>query len=294
MSTKRNEGRLRGLGAWWASGAIAVFTCLIMVSSTAAGGTVPATVTYHAPYHHALVTPYNDITELSGCGKISGKPAVFSASTGFGHWTGAARASTCTGPAGKASPASYALIQDAVQVSLPVHVPLGSAVTTTFNVTWNLTAMGNYSLVYSGKCPNAVYNASRGYGYSQCVAEAISQVIVDATLVDMTTGVVTYPSFFTNGPYAYNFVDNYSYCYNATSCSYYNSSAHTALSAFSGTTLLHYGITAVTNSADRYAIATYIGGDVVMEMQTYTGVATGYINMGTLGNGYQLVSIVET
>lgn len=272
-----------------------MLTCLLMISSSAAGAGTAATITYKAPFHHALVTPMNDIVELSGCGKEVGKAATFSTATGFGHWAGSASAHTCTGPAGRSIQGSIALVQDAVAVSLPVRVPFGHAVTTSFNVTWNITAVGNYTLVYSGICPVAHYNATLGYGSSYCSAEAITQTIGYAYLVDMTTGAITYPSGFSGfGPYAYKYVYNDSYCSSATTCSYYNSSYSTPFSAFSGTTTVGYTINATTNSADRYAIVTYVGGDIVDQMQYYTGTATGFINMGTLGNQYQLVSVVES
>jgi hypothetical protein len=265
-----------------------------MVSSSAAGAATGAVVTYRAPYHHVLVTPQNDIIELSGCGKTVGKTATFSPLTGIGHWAGSAKATSCKGPVGNAVAQSVALIQDAVQVSIPVRVPLGSAHAVNFNITWNVTAAGNYTLSYAGVCPVAVYNATRGYGSSNCIAESITQVIGFAWLVDLTTGAITYPNAFGgSGQYAYSYVENYSYCSSASSCTYYNYSYHTPNTSFSGSTLVTYGINATTNSADRYAIVTYVGGDVVDEMATYTGTATGFINMGTLGNGYTLVSIVE-
>ncbi len=295
MNKNRSERRAGGLGAWWVGGGAALLTCLLMVSSSAAGAATAATITYKAPYHHALVTPMNDIIELSGCGKEIGKPATFSTATGFGHWAGSASARSCSGPAGKAIQGSVALVQDAVAVALPVRVPFGHATATSFNVTWNVTALGNYSLVYSGSCPGAVYNATRGYGYSFCIAEAITQTIGYAYLVDMTTGVITYPTGFSGfSGYAYKYVENYSYCSSASSCTYSNYTYSTPFSSFVGSTLVSYTINATTNSADRYAVVTYVGGDIVDEMQVYTGTAAGFINMGTLGNGYQLVSIVET
>jgi len=264
-----------------------------MVLPTAGAGPVPAVV-YKAPFHHTLITQQNDIVELSGCGKETGKAATLSAATGLGAWAGSARASTCKGPVGKAVPYSVALVQDAVQISVPVHVPLGYH-NSTFNVTWKITSNGSYTLAYAGLCPNAVYNATAGYGYSDCVAEAISQVIGYATLVDLTTGAVTYPSIFTGGqPYAYKYVENFSSCSSATSCTFYNYSAMTPGSTWAGTTTVSFTISVPTSGADRYAVNTYIGGDIVEEMQGYTGTATGFINMATLGNGYQLVSIVQT
>ncbi|MCI4368808.1 MAG: hypothetical protein L3K09_04515 [Thermoplasmata archaeon] len=292
----------RGKGAGWAVasgrwvGVVgAVLACLIMVTPAASGSSASFLITYKAPYKGTLITPYNDIIELMGCGKEVAKPATFSAHTGIGHWTGAAKATTCKGSLGKAVAQSTALVQDAVQVSIPVKVPFGRANTITFNVTWNITAMGNYTLSYSGLCPNPVYNATAGYGYTDCYADAITQVIVGAWLVDLTTGQITNPvSYPGYNLYAYKFVQNYSYCYNATYCPWYNSSFSTASSSFSGSSVVSFNITAVTNSADKYAIATYVGGDIVEELSTYTGTATGYLNMGTLGNGYNLVSVLET
>lgn len=294
MSETRNFGRGKRLGIWGVGGAAAFATCLLMVLPTAAAGPAPALVTYKAPFHHALITPQNDIVELSGCGKEVGKAATLSAATGLGAWAGSARAATCKGPAGKAVSSSIALVQDAVQLSLPVRVPLGYH-NTTFNVTWKITSNGSYTLNYAGLCPNAVYNNTTKYGYSDCIAEAITQIIGYASLVDLTTGTVTYPSTFSgNAPYAYKFVENFSSCFSASSCTYYNYSAMTPTSTWAGTTTVSFAITVPTVGTDRYAVNTYIGGDIVEEMMGYTGTATGFINMATLGNGYQLVSIVES
>lgn len=290
--TRRTPTVALRLRSVWIGGAVAA-VALTMLMAPASAASSPNFV-YKAPFHKALITPTNDLWEATGCAKATHKLATLHASTGAGGWSGSASAGSCKGPVSKAID-SYAISQGAVQVTLPVKVPGGSATTTTFNVTWDVTAKGNYSLSYTGSCPLAVYNATLGYGYSQCEAIAISQVIGFTELVDLTTGVITYPTVAASGAFAYDIVENYSYCYNATNCVWiYNLGYSTGSSSYSGLNVENFSVTAVTNHADKYALETYIGGDLVVEFATYDGHGSAYMNLATGGNGYKLVSVTES
>jgi len=272
------------------AGSGAVLAVLLMITSSTAG----ATHIYSSPWGKGLVTPSNVIVELSGCAKVVGKPATFSKKTGVALWAGSAAASTCKKGALGASQTSNALEQYATGLTYPVNVPVGTH-TTTFNVTWNITSMANYTLSYKGLCPVAVYNATLGFTDVECIAEAISQVINYAELIDLSTGVITYPSFSSGyGAFAYSYVENFSYCVAATSCYYSNSSLSTPWSTQSTSVNVNYNITTTTSSTDKYAIFTYVGGDIVDEFEVYHGSATGSINMKTGGESARLVSIVES
>jgi len=280
--------RTTGLRMRVIAGSGAVFAVLLMITSSAAG----ANHTYGSPWGKGLVTPANVIVELSGCAKVVGKPATFSKKTGVALWDGNAAASTCKKGALGASQTSNALEQYATALTYPVSVPIGSH-TTTFNVTWNITSTANYTLAYKGTCPTAVWNATLGFTYVECIAEAISQVINYAELVDLTTGVITSPSYSSGyGAFAYSYVENYSYCVSASGCYSSNSSVSTPWSSQSTSLNVNYNITTTTSSADKYAIYTYVGGDIVDEFEVYHGSATGAINMKTGGESARLVSIV--
>jgi hypothetical protein len=273
----------------WIVGSLGTaMVCLIMVASGAAS----ASITYSGPWGKALVTPSNVIVEESGCAKLTGKAATFSKSTGIVRWDGTAMAQSCKSKLGSGL-TSNALEQYASGITYPVRVPVGVH-SEMFNVTWNITSTANYTLSYSGSCPQAVNNTTLGFNLVNCEAEAISQVISYADLVDLTTGAIYYPTTSSgNGAFAYSYVENESYCYSG-SCYFYNSSVSTPWSHQSTTTLVSFSINATTTGKDKYAIFTYAGGDIVDEFEIYHGKATGSINMGTGGNQAKLVSIVES
>ncbi len=280
------SGRILG----WATAAGALCTVFLMASSASAA---PA-ISFTGPWGKALVTPANVIVELQGCATATGKSATFSKKTGLALWQGTASAKTCKGPLGKGIE-SVAINQNAVGITYPIRAPAGTN-SVTVNVSWNISASASYSLKYGGTCPAAVYNASMGYGYEDCVAEAITQFIGSAEVIDLTTGAISYASS-TSGAYpafAYKYVENYSFCYNATYCTYSNYSAFTPWTSQNTTSVYNMSISLSMTSADKYAVYTYVGGDFAMDFDVYHGSASGTFNMATGGNGAKLVSITET
>ncbi len=286
-SSKRQRKSGVRIGTWLMSGGGAIFACVLMASSAAAAG-----YTYPGPWSKGLVAPTNVIVELSGCSSLTGKAATFSKHTGDAAWIGSASAKSCPSPLGKQT-TSTALEQYAVGLTYPVKVPVGIH-PVTFNVTWNISAIANYSLTTKGSCPTAVWTGS--FSYVSCIAEAISQVINYAELVNLSSGAIYYPTATSGGypAFAYSYVEKYSYCFNATYCTSYNYSASTPWTSQSTTVNVTYSINATTDSMYQYAIYTYVGGDIVDEFEVYHGSATGAINMKTHGYGAQLIDIVES
>jgi hypothetical protein len=283
------------------SGAVSVLLssgAAIAVGLLLANGPAAATssgLIWTGPWGKGLVTPADVLLNLAGCAAVHGsRSSTFDKRTGLVLWHASATTSGCAGRLGRAIPVNEAVDQRAASLTYPVRVPSGTN-SVTFNVTWNLTAEANYSLTYSGHCPGAVYNATLHYGYSLCEAESISQVIATAELVDLTTGVIAYPSSSSGSPAtAYSFVENESYCTSASSCTYSNVSASSPWTGQNSSLDVSYLITATTTSADHYAIYTYAGGDVAQLFQVYRGSATGSVNLGTGGHFARLLSIVES
>lgn len=292
-----HPGRTKRWTTGLLTGGGAVLACLLMATSAASASGIG----YSAPWKKAsVITDADYIAIQQGCYTLSMKNATFAKGSGDATWKAAAAAKSCKGPAGS-TVTSEVLVQDAAAIVLPVRVPTGTH-SVVFNVTWNVTAVANYSLKFSGTCPLAINNASLGFTISTCDAEAITQTIIDAELVDITTGQVVYATSTSPYPaFAYSYVENESYCYSG-SCYYYNGSysypsvtnvSNSAATVSSSVNCVS-SLSATTTSADKYAIYTYVGGDVVMEMEGYHGAASGYFNMKTGGNGARLVSIVET
>jgi len=195
----------------------------------------------------------------------------------------------CTGKLRKALTDNIAQAEGATEVSIPVRTPFGVATLTTFNVTWNISATGNIALRTTSPCIDPLpANTSGTY---QCVATAISSLIGNAWLVDLTNGSVTMAS---NAPIVSGVATE---VLNYTSCSPNCTSYHFLFSSgapFSGPQSDTFTIAATTNHAHKYAIVTYVGGWAAAELVGYLGHGTAFVNMGSGGNGARLVSIVET
>jgi hypothetical protein len=282
--------RIGAYGRWGSLGVGGAALLLTVITALAPASSAYGPHTYTAPYAKTLTVANNDIFEVNGCAKGTSAAAHFKATTGIATWSGKDSAKSCGGPLGRAVTYSIALSQGTVESVIPIAAPSPVAGTHNISVNWVITASGNIALTKSGTCPAPTVN-SAGYGYEDCVAEAINQVLADTWLVDLTNGSVTYSSNYFASDYVYNYTENFTDCY--PTCYYYNYSAAYG-APYSGTTSWTGNISAWMVPSHKYAVVTYIGGDLVMEMQVYHGAASGYINMSTNGNHADLSSIVVT
>ncbi len=279
-ATRRRAGRS---STWWALGALAALSAVVV--------TAPASMaqTYTPPYAHVQETKYDFLRSVTGCARETSGSPTYSAPTGNETWWGKTAAGTCSASAQKAILESLAEAEGATELAIPVTAPSGRSTPTTFNVTWNITASGAIGAFKVGACVDPLTAGTSG-SY-ECTAAAIAELIGGAWLVDLTTGNVTLAS---NQPIVsgigYEKV-NYTICTpNCTSYSFpFRSGA-----AFSGPQTDTFTINSTTDHADRYAIVTFVGGLVIAGLEGYTGHVAASVNIGTHGNGAQLVSIVES
>lgn len=282
-----NRGTFRARATRWgfggATGALAV--CLVIVNPAAASGPI----SYTHPWKQATVVPYANYLTRNGCVELSGRSVTFAKATGYALWKADGAARSCGRALGSSS-YSEALDESLVAVTVPVRVPVGTNAVS-INVTWNLVASANETYAVTGACPAAVYNASLGYGESYCAIESIAETYLFVELIDVTTGAVSYPSTFPTGAYAYALYSNGTYCSSASSCTTTVTTVGTPSQSdhVSGPVVLT--VNATTTSKDRYAVFTYVGGEVLQYITGFRGRTTGAVDMRTAGDHARLASI---
>lgn len=268
-----------------------VWTFGVLVAVTGLMLTAPATIglTYTPPYSHVQKVAFDWLSTTSGCATQKNTAPTFTPLTGNASWRGKVLVGSCGSQFRKALTDNVAEAEGATELLIPVRAPLGAATSTTFNVTWNITAAGNIGLLTTSPCFDPLpANTSGTY---ECLAVAIASLIGDAWLIDLTNGTMTLATInpISSGV-AYELL-NYTTCNpNCTSFAFPFSSGR----PFSGPQSDTFTIDAKTNHAHRYAIVTYIGGWAGAELIGYTGHATAFVDMANGGNGAKLVSIVET
>lgn len=278
-----NEIRSSRPRAAWVVGSAAVLVALTLLAPMASAHT------YRAPYLKFKETSFGWLRQVSGCATARSSTPTFSGSTGVGLWGGRASASSCNGSLGSVVSSNLGEAAGAAQVAVAIHVPSGTARSTTIAVTWNFSASGAAKLTITRPCPTPVL--VNGTGTSVCVAQAVAMVIGNAWLVDLTNGSVASSYNFPISLGQYNTSENTTTCNpNCTSGTY----AYAGGAAFSGPQTATFDISAITDSAHRYTLVTYLGGTVFTEIQGFGGHANGFVNLNTGGNHYQLVSIIIT
>jgi hypothetical protein len=268
---------------WWLLGAFLAVCGIVLIAPATTG------VTYSPPYTHVQQSKLDWLKETTGCAKQSSTAPKFDPTTGNVSWKGSASAGRCHGKLSKAFTDDLGEAEGASEVSIPVRVPLGTATPTTFNVTWNLTASGNIGALRTSPCADPL--PANTTGSYECVGAEYASLLGGAWLVDLTDGSVTMAS---NDPIVTGVaIESLNYTLCSPNCTSYHFSFKTG-TAFSGPQSDTFTINATTNHADRYDLVTYVGGWVAVELDGYTGNASAFVNMGSSGNGAQLVSIVET
>lgn len=278
IHNRRRLGR-----AWLALAALAAVTVVVCAAPATMG------LTYTPPYAHVQQTKFDWLRSTSGCASQKSTDPMFNPLTGNATWKGKVTVGACAGKLRKAITDSIGQAEGASELSIPVRSPLGAARLTSFNVTWNITASGNIGILTSSPCIDPL--PANSSGTYECVATAISSLIGDAWLVDLTNGSLTMAS---NAPIVSGIateVLNYTFC--SPNCTSFNFGS-TSGAAFSGPQTDTFTINATMNHAHKYAIITYVGGWAAAELSGYRGHANAFVNMATAGNGAQLVSIVES
>jgi hypothetical protein len=269
--------------SWRLLGTLVAITGLILTAPASQG------LTIKAPYVHVVQTKLDWLQAKTGCAKVRSSTPAFRPVSGNISWTGSASVGRCGGVLSKAFTDNLAESEGASELSIAVRVPAGSATHTTFNVTWNLTVSGGIGTLTTGPCYDPL--PSNTSGSYECVAVEYASLIGGAWLVDLTNGTVTLAS---NAPVASGVaVETVNYTLCSPNCTSYPFSFKTG-SAFSGLQTDTFTINATTNHADRYDLVTYVGGWAAAELDGFSGRASAFVNMGTSGNGAQLVSIMET
>src|SRR5580658_11280774 len=146
-SPSRRKGR-PNIG--WVAGIAAVIAVLTLIAP------VTSARSYAPPYSHFTKTDYGMARLVSGCASESDLMPSFDPHSGVGYWSGHATAKSCTGALGTNQTSSQAEAAGAAQIALPVHVPSGSARTTTIAVTWNFSASGGATLSITKPCPTPI------------------------------------------------------------------------------------------------------------------------------------------
>jgi hypothetical protein len=268
---------------WRGIGALATVFGLVLVA--------PATtaLTYRAPYAHVEQVKLDWLRSATGCASRSGSMPTFNGATGNFSWRGKTSVGYCTSHLHRALTDNVAESEGASELSVPVRAPSRGVSPVTIDVTWNLTAAGSISIHPTGPCIDPL--AANTSGSYFCYAIAQASLMGGAWLVDLTNGSVTTAS---NQP----IVSGVGYEYlNYTSCSPNCTSFAFGFKSgapFSGLQSDTFVINATMNSAHKYALVTYVGGFAGVELDGYAGHARASVNIGTAGNGAQLVSIVET
>jgi hypothetical protein len=268
---------------WWVvSGLVATSALLLAAPASMA-------ISYAPPYAHVQEAKYDWLRTTSGCASQKSTIPSFDPRTGNESWKGKVSVGACASAFRKALTDNVAEAEGATELSIPVRPPAGTATPATFTVTWNLTASGNIGLSLKSGCLDPMPAGTSG-SY-ECVATALSELIGNAWLVDLTNGTVTAAS---NSPVTSGIGTeqlNYTFC--SPNCASFTF-AFTTGAAFSGPQSDSFTINATLDHTHRYAIVTYLGGWAAAELDGYAGHASAYVNLATGGNGAQLVSVVES
>jgi hypothetical protein len=205
------RSRPRGLRAWsrWTVLGIAVASLALTVPALGTS----ALATSNLAIVGRITVQSTQTIHTSGCHHLLAPPPRFHRASDLVTWKAAAAASDCTkvfqGP-GLMDEASEAVT---VALTLPVRTLAGSAVNTTVQLQWNISATGNISTVITGPCPTALLNASSGDGSQFCEIAAYAGFQVDAYLYDTTNGSSIYGTASPGLLQVYTDTTNSTYCY---------------------------------------------------------------------------------
>ncbi len=286
------------------AGAAAV--ALLMVLSPLAGAS--------AAWPGAVVSPSYS-TSTQGCAALKSASPTWSKGTGVGHWDANSSVKVCKGAGlddvGLDNDASASFEEE---VAVPIHMASG---TTGVNVTWGLlgtwteralefkpTSCASYGFNDSYYDPYIYSWINYTYSDSDCSLDLGVSLYGYAYLVDTTTGTYYYPNNYWGGLYrdSYRYVDTYydeenysNSSYWQDNYTYYGSDGYISGSSGSGifnaasSPVWWINSTSTFPSTDKWAVVTYIDGDVYADSSgggKIAGWAT--LDLTTGSNGYKL------
>jgi len=299
-SNGRTGYRLRLTAAAGGIGAVAIVAIMALSSVASAGISTPGV------FKGAVWSPSNFI-DVSGCAKAAGALPHWSKLTGDGKLASTASAATCSKARGGSTFSSYAETEPELTVKSPVKIPSGTG---GVNVTWNIVVAGSDSaaVTSAGACPVAYsYAYSINYGYtwfnysysdSYCSVESEIEMFGEAYVQNVTGGTQIYPNnywdlFNTSGAYYSNYTDkgsysNSSYWASNYSYAYTSNYSYGPSGSISGTYNPTWFINSTFSHSAKYAVYTYIGAFVYVEVQGYTGHGAASLNGATGPNHVDL------
>jgi len=273
-TSPRAPGRTRRIALGAAAG-LSVAVLLLLVTPNTLGAVSAQAVVLAAPYK-GTHTGLDNGWSTTGCASATIVAApFFDPHTGDGGFADRAASRSCT--SNPVSPSASA--DSGFLTEIPVH--LGQASVTIVAITTVVaTARAHLN---AGMCMPASGNYS-------CYLSAYADLYGDVYLLDQTSGLVYYPTAFWSG--AFESAYNYTFCYGGN-CSYYTSPS---MSTSISTTIVWTIDASYLNTADTFQLVSYFWAEVGAYQAaggaTQMGAsAAASVNMGTMGNGYELDSI---
>lgn len=317
MGEKRNVLR-RTNGSWsgkllsvGSTGFLAAVS-LLLVLGTASAGAVHAAVVLKAPYK-GTASWSSAYSSWSGCATAKVSAAKWAAKTGTVHASSLGKGYTGTGCKSIGTYGGGGSGYSSTGVT--VLIPLGKVTTGNHSVasSWSLTVATVKMFTYGG-CPAKnvnYYPPLYGYSSGQCFDSASVSLYADEYLYDASNS--SWYSYNSSYASAYNdsYYDNSTYCYNygTPSCSNstyaYNYSSAYSYNAPGFATFAWNGLTTYSSwtngsymkSTDKYYLAIYFGvsgsggAQSTNLLAPWNVLASGSVNMATLGNGAVLNSV---
>lgn len=289
---------------------VAAAVALLMVLTPVSAGGVGAAITLTPAYKGTANQPFQ-YSSFSGCAKAKAGVPAWHATSGTIVGTLTASAKTCGKSLGSVGAYSSAYGENGVEVGVPFHAAHNG--NNSIHSSWTVTIASTAAFT-TNACPAKNVNyapALYQYSYAFCEDGANYQLEIYSNVVDLNNN-----SWYANYSYGFtynnsgweNYTDCYNYgtptCYNNTgpyssSFAYGYNEAGMSTFNWNGATsisLWNNGTNMVKTHHYLLAVEVYLYGGAYAEkanlLGAWSGTASMSINMGTLGNGATLSSVV--
>jgi hypothetical protein len=275
----RRSSRWFGALATGSFGLVALMAILLPASAAMVPLTVVHTGRISAPYTGATSSPSGS-TYFTGCGHAALVTSpFFHWHSGAGGFSGSAAAHTCPG-----MPSSYAGSYQSIYTQVPFVTLSGNHV---IDAKWFLKAGGANTL----KLGTCTMPTPTNTTFSECYGSAAAYLNAYAYIYDATTGA--YYASTNSWAGVSNGTSIFSYCTGLTCAN--STSGGPGSFAFTGPIVWHFKATNLVQG-DSYWLVTDWYGEEYANFGTYNAAlgpshGSAWLNAGTFGNGFKLVSI---